>query len=184
MLERGANLNKRSVTDLTPLCHAVKYAAPDLLRELLDRGGDVQKGETLQHALDRLTDVVTVLGMPPDKGAPLDAVMYANHSGSRRLYNFINRGTPLCEAALIGNVEAVRCWLERGADASIPNPRAGRPSSVLSGRDLRDCRDPLSSTEFPPHPPSAAAASASSQSPAQNPPPAARRSRAARSAPR
>jgi ankyrin repeat protein len=123
LLERGADLNVRPVIDITPLSHAVKYATPDLLRELLDRGGDVQKGEVLQHALNRSTDVVTVLGMLLDKGAPLNAVMYANHPGSWRMYFFLERGTPLHKAATIGNAEAVRFLLDRGADPSIPNSK-------------------------------------------------------------
>ncbi|SPQ23414.1 49c22cb9-5628-4943-804e-7c10fbec3dec [Thermothielavioides terrestris] len=69
------------------------------------------------------TDVVTVLGMLLDRGAPLNAVMYANHAGSWRMYFFLERGTPLHKAATIGNAEAVRFLLDRGADPRIPNSK-------------------------------------------------------------
>lgn len=135
LLERGADLNKQPLTDITPLSHAVRYATPESLRELLQRGGDVRKGEVLQHALDRKTDVIPVLGMLLDKGALLDDVEYANHEGSWRMYFFLERGTPLCKAARMGNSEALRFLLDRGADANIPNSkgRTARESAELGG---------------------------------------------------
>ncbi len=42
----------------------------------------MKRGEVLQHALNRQTDVVTILSMLLDRGAPLDAVMYEDHGGS------------------------------------------------------------------------------------------------------
>lgn len=123
LLDRGGDLNKTPHIDITPLSFAVKNAAPDLLRDLLDHSGDVQKGEVLQYALDRNTDVVAVLGILLDRGAPLDAVMYEDHHGSMQLYFFFERHTPLCKAAAIGNAEAVRFLLERGADPDVQNSK-------------------------------------------------------------
>ncbi len=123
LLARGADLNARAHIDITPLSVAVKKAAPDLLEELLDHSGDVQKGEVLQHALDRKTDVIPVLGMLLDRGAPLDAVMYEEHPGSFQLNFIFERHTPLCKAAAIGNAEAVRFLLESGADPSVQNSK-------------------------------------------------------------
>ncbi len=127
LLERGADLNKSPHIDITPLSFAVEKAAPDLLQELLDHSGDVKRGEVLQHALNRQTDVVTILSMLLDRGAPLDAVMYEDHGGSFQLNFFFERHTPLCKAAAIGNVEAVRLLLERGADPSIQNSKGRTP---------------------------------------------------------
>jgi ankyrin repeat protein len=135
LLERGADLNKSAhidITVITPLSFAVRDAAPDLLQELLDYGGDVQKGEVLQYALDRQSDILTVLGMLLDRGAPLDAVMYEEHPGSMQLYFFRERHTPLCKAAMIGNTEAVRFLLERGADPSVQN---------FKGRTALECAE-------------------------------------------
>ncbi len=127
LLERGADLNKNDHLDITPLSIAVETAAPDLLQELLDHSGDVTRGEVLQYALDRKTDVVTVLGMLLEKGAPLDAVRYEDHAGSFQLNFFFERHTPLCKAAAIGNVEAVQLLLERGADPSVQNSKGRTP---------------------------------------------------------
>ncbi len=122
-LEHGADLNAQPYIDITPLSVAVRTSAPDLLQELLDHSGDVQKGEVLQYALDRKTDVIPVLGMLLDRGAPIDAVMYEEHPGSFQLNFMWERPTPLCKAAAIGNAEAVRFLLERGADPSVQNAK-------------------------------------------------------------
>ena len=127
LLERGADLNKSDYLDITPLSIAVETAAPDLLQELLDHSGDVTRGEVLQYALDRKTDVVTVLGMLLDNGPPLDAVMYESHHGSLQLNFFFERHTPLCKAAAIGNAEALQLLLERGADPSVQNSKGRTP---------------------------------------------------------
>lgn len=107
------------------MSYAALLAGPDLLQELLDRGGaDAQKGEVLQYALDRKTDdVVPVLGMLLDKGAPIDAIEYDSHPGSFCIHYWMPRGTPLYKAARLGNTEAVRFLLGRGADAKIPNTK-------------------------------------------------------------
>lgn len=141
LLERGADLNQSPRINITPLSFAVEKATPDLLQELLDHSGDVKKGEVLQYALDRKTDVVPVLGMLLDKGAPLDTVMYEDHGGSFQLYFFFERHTPLCKAAVIGNVDAVRLLLERGADRSIQNSKGRTPLECAERAGHRDCRD-------------------------------------------
>ncbi len=80
----------------------------------------MQKGEVLQQALKRKTDVIGVMGMLLDRGAPLNAVEYQNHPESFSAYwNIVERGTPLFKAVAMGNAEAVRFLLELGADASI-----------------------------------------------------------------
>ncbi len=123
LLERGADLNIRpESTDITPLSYAVRLADPNLIQELLDRGSaDVLKGDVLHYALKRETDVVAVLGMLLEKGAPLDAIEFDNPPGSFHLHFFLDRGTPLYNAAKMGNTGAVRFLLDRGADGRIPS---------------------------------------------------------------
>ncbi len=130
LLERGADLNQRAYTDITPLSRAVEHASPDLVQDLLDYGGDVSRGEVLYYALERKTDVIPVLKMLLDKGAPLDAVVYEDHGGSFQLNFFFERHTPLCMAADRGDAEAVRLLLERGADPTVQNSIGLTPFEV------------------------------------------------------
>ncbi|KAB5515669.1 ankyrin repeat protein [Coniochaeta sp. 2T2.1] len=105
--------------DLTPISFATEYAPPKLVQELLNRNGDVRRGEVLQYALDRPTDIVEVLRMLIDHGAPLNMTIYENHQASRSLYPFMGLGTPLHKAAEMGKADVVRFLLERKADRNI-----------------------------------------------------------------
>jgi ankyrin repeat protein len=106
--------------DLMPMSYAVQDAAPDLIRDLLDRGGDVHKGELLQHAVERPTDAIEVLGILLDRGAPLNDIMYQHHRQSASMC-ILPRGTPLHTAASLGKADTVRYLLRRGADPTILN---------------------------------------------------------------
>ncbi|KND86383.1 putative ankyrin repeat protein [Tolypocladium ophioglossoides CBS 100239] len=132
LLSHGADLNKQTYIDLTPMSYAIQFAPPDLVEELLNRGGDVQRGELLQHALDRPADTVEVLGMLLDRGALLNATMYENHDASRRLYPFMEFGTPLHKAAAMGRADVVRYLLGWKADATVRDAK---------GRTAMDCAD-------------------------------------------
>ncbi|KAL1850487.1 hypothetical protein Daus18300_012901 [Diaporthe australafricana] len=123
LLDHGADLNKQTYINLTPMSYAVQVAPPELIKTLLDRGGDVQNGELLHHALDRPTDTMEVLRILIDRGAPLNANMYENHEASRRLYPFVDFGTPLHKAAGMGNADIVRFLLERKADPTIKSTK-------------------------------------------------------------
>ncbi len=98
---------------------AIQEAAPDLIRDLLDRGGDMHKGELLQHAVDRAADTIEVLGMLLDRGAPLNQTMYQNHLQSLNMFPFLPLGTPLHAAASKGRADVVQYLLRRGADPTI-----------------------------------------------------------------
>ncbi|KAI3400052.1 hypothetical protein diail_4590 [Diaporthe ilicicola] len=138
LLDHGADLNKRTYIDLTPMSYAIQFASPELIEKLLNRGGDVQRGELLQHALDRPTDTIEVLRMLIDRGAPLNAIMYEHHEASRRLYPFIEFGTPLHKAATMGKTDVVRFLLDRQADPAIKNTK---------GRTAVECAIRTGSTE-------------------------------------
>ena len=79
LLDHGADPNKQCSIDLTPLSYAVEQASPPTVKLLLDRGGDVHKGQLLHHAVDRQTDTIEILGMLLERGAPLNSKMYENH---------------------------------------------------------------------------------------------------------
>ncbi|OIW30516.1 putative hspc200 [Coniochaeta ligniaria NRRL 30616] len=145
LLEHGADLNKSTYIDLTPMSFAAEYAPPELLRELLNRGGDVRRGEVLQYALDRPADVVEVLGMLIDHGAPLNLTMYENHQASKNLYPFMGLGTPLHKAAEMGKADVVRFLLERKADRNIRDQKGRTALQCAQTRGHKEVVDILKS---------------------------------------
>lgn len=103
---------------------AVKYAEVALVQEYLTDPRfriDVTKGDLLHYALDRKakTEVVAVLTMLLDHGAPINDGLYARHLASQNMFFFMPRGPPLQKAAEMGQLDAVRFLLERHADVSI-----------------------------------------------------------------
>ncbi|CAK7212212.1 hypothetical protein SCUCBS95973_001373 [Sporothrix curviconia] len=127
LINRGASLNARpDHIDTTGMSYAVKKASVEFVRELLDHhGGDAQRGQPLHNALCRWpqADIVAMLGVLLDRGAPLNQVMYAGDERASRNFRVIDLGTPLHDAAQKGNIEAVEYLLARGADTSIPSSR-------------------------------------------------------------
>lgn len=123
LLDHGADPNQQCAINLTPLSWAVACAPVRVIKTMFDRGADVQKGEPLQHAIDRETDIVEVLSLLLEKGAPLNKTMYQNDYQSWRLYFFMGLGTPLHKAADQGKVDAVQYLLGQGADTTIKDAR-------------------------------------------------------------
>ncbi|KAL2851371.1 putative hspc200 [Aspergillus pseudodeflectus] len=119
LLDHGADPNQQSSVDLTPLSWAVEKASLSTINLLFERGADALKGEPLHHAINRKTEVVEVLSLLLEKGAPLNGKQYENHPNSWRLYFFMGLGTALHQASCLGNVDAARFLLEKGADVSI-----------------------------------------------------------------
>lgn len=119
LLDHGADPNKPCSIDLTPLSYAVEQASLPTIKLLLDRGGDVHKGELLHHAVECQADTIEVLGMLLERGAPLNSKMYEKHYPSWRLYYFMGLGTALHKAAELGNADVVRYLVDQGADVSI-----------------------------------------------------------------
>ncbi|GIJ99537.1 hypothetical protein Aspvir_001670 [Aspergillus viridinutans] len=119
LLDHGADPNKQCSIDLTPLSYAVEQASLSTVRLLLDRGGDVHKGQLLHHAVERQTDTIEVLAMLLERGAPLNSKMYEKHYYSWRLYYFMGLGTALHKAAELGKPDVVRYLVNQGADVGI-----------------------------------------------------------------
>ncbi|KAJ5570604.1 uncharacterized protein N7459_010034 [Penicillium hispanicum] len=116
LLDRGANPNQRCEIDLTPLSYYVKYAPISNIKILLNRGGRIDQGQLLFHALERKSEVIEVLQLLLREGASLNTMMYQNHYPSWRLYYFMGLGTVLHKAAEMGNVEAVSFLVHEGID--------------------------------------------------------------------
>lgn len=68
-----------------PLSYAVERAWLHTIKLLLDGEGDLRKGQLLHDAIDRQADIIHVLAVLPEKGAPLNSKMYENHYVSWRL---------------------------------------------------------------------------------------------------
>ncbi|CAK7229925.1 hypothetical protein SEUCBS140593_007410 [Sporothrix eucalyptigena] len=142
LIAHSASLNERPRhIDFTGMSQAVEHASLPLVQELLDEyGGDVLQGQLLHHALKRgsraqsrtqpeskppaANDIVEMLGLLVERGAPLNLTLYANDGVSSYNFRISDHGTPLHEAAQMGHVEAVRYLLAQGADTSITSTRS------------------------------------------------------------
>lgn len=139
LLAHGASLNERPRhMDMTGMSQAVEHTSLDLVRELVDKwGGDVHRGQLLHHALKRksetqsgtqsaaaASDVVEMLGLLLERGAPLNLTLYADDELSSYKYRNSDHGTPLHEVAQMGYVEAAQYLLAQGADTSIVSTRS------------------------------------------------------------
>ncbi|KAJ5946134.1 hypothetical protein N7454_002973 [Penicillium verhagenii] len=136
LLDHGADPNKGCAIDLTPLSCAVRSAPISIINLMFTRGGDVQKGQLLFHAIERQSEAIEVLKILLEKGAPINATMYQNHYPSWRLFYFMGLGTVLHKAAELGKVDAVRYLISEGAELSIKdaNGRTAMECAQIRGR--------------------------------------------------
>ncbi|KAJ6088408.1 Ankyrin repeat protein [Penicillium sp. IBT 16267x] len=130
LLDHGADPNNGCAIDLTPLSCAVKSAPISVINLMLSRGGDVQKGQVLHHAIERRSETIEVLKVLIENGAPINATMYQDHYPSWRLFYFMGLGTALHKAAELGKVDVVRYLISEGADLSIKD---------ANGRTAMEC---------------------------------------------
>ncbi|RMJ26768.1 hypothetical protein PHISP_02368 [Aspergillus sp. HF37] len=99
---------------------ATQFGTVHTIKVMLgDYDGDVQTGQLLHYAAGRKIDVVDVLELLLDRGAPINQTMYENHDWSGRFHFWMPLGTALHEAGSWDNVKAARYLLSRGIDASI-----------------------------------------------------------------
>lgn len=118
LLDHGADPNQRCEIDCTPLSYAVQLASVSTIKLMLDRGGDVHKGQLLQYAVFRTTEANTVISLLVDKGAPLNATM---HQDGRTLMRFwpLSLGTALHVAAELGKLDVIQHLIHLGADTNV-----------------------------------------------------------------
>lgn len=118
LLDRGADPNRRCEIDCTALSYAVQLAPISTINLMLDRGGDVKKGQLLQYAVFRTTEVNTVISLLVDNGAPLNAAMHQDGNILMRFYP-LSLGTPLHIAVELDKMDVVQHLIHLGADTSV-----------------------------------------------------------------
>ncbi|KAJ5163761.1 uncharacterized protein N7500_005591 [Penicillium coprophilum] len=118
LLDHGADPNRRCSIDFTPLSCAVEHASLPVVCLLLNRGGDVTKGQVLHHAVARNSDTVEVLKLLIVRGAPINGIMYQDHRPSWDMYFFMGE-TSLHKAVYLRKTDVIRYLLEQGADPNI-----------------------------------------------------------------
>ncbi len=131
LLQQGASANARDEAGDTALMRAALYADADIMRELIEKGADIStRADDGTPPLIRTTHDLEKMRLLVDRGAPVDDfVMLATASvpGSRKALEllFAHGGnarsrppayTPLMAAAGAGDLDAVNCLLEHGAD--------------------------------------------------------------------
>ncbi|KAJ6101879.1 hypothetical protein N7486_004306 [Penicillium sp. IBT 16267x] len=117
-LERGANPNTRCEVDCTPLSYAVRNAPLSVIELMLDRGGDVGKGQLLQYAVCRDEELEDVMSLLVEKGAPLNATMCQDGPTLMRFFP-MSLGTALHVATEQRKTNAIRLLIHLGADTEV-----------------------------------------------------------------
>ena len=118
LLDHEANPNARCEVDCTPLSYAVRNANLSVIELMLDRGGDVQKGQLLQYSVSRDEDLEDVMTLLVNRGAPLNATMYQDDPTLIR-FAPMSLGTALHIAAEQGKSNAIRHLIHLGVDPGV-----------------------------------------------------------------
>ena len=124
--------------DLTPLSLAVETASIPIICLMLSRGGNIRKGQLLHHAVERQLDIIEVLGLLLEHGAPINSTMYEDHYPSRALFQFMGLGTAHHKAIELGKADVVRYLINQGASQTVKD---------LNGRAAMECAQTLNQWE-------------------------------------
>lgn len=138
LLDHGADPNRQCAIDLTPLSYAIESAPISIISLMFSRGGDVNKGQLLHHAIARRSENIEVLRLLIGKGAPINTTMYQDHYPSWRLFYFMGLGTALHKAAELGKVDVVRYLISEGANPGITD---------ANGHTAMECAQILNQSE-------------------------------------
>jgi len=137
LLQHGANANARDEAGDTALMRAALYADVEMMRVLVDSGAEVHvRGQDGTAALLRTTHDLDKMRLLLDRGAPVDdfaMVAAASVPGSRSTLELLlahggnGRGavpayTALMAAAGNGDLDAVNCLLDHGANVKAKTP--------------------------------------------------------------
>ncbi|EME39070.1 hypothetical protein DOTSEDRAFT_140376, partial [Dothistroma septosporum NZE10] len=129
-LSRGADPNGPCGIDTTPLSVAVHKGPLPVIQTMFAHKGTIHHGQLLHWAaLRRRDDRLAVVRLILQHGAAVNAIMYENHRDS-----FIQRkpfalGTPLHEAASIGDLEVI-ILIDHGASISVEDTRGDLPYNI------------------------------------------------------
>jgi ankyrin repeat protein len=85
---------------------------------MLDRGGDVGKGQLLQYAVCREEGLEDVISLLVERGAPLNATMCQDGPTLRRFFP-MSLGTALHVATEQRKMNAIRLLIHLGADTEV-----------------------------------------------------------------
>ncbi|KGO42211.1 hypothetical protein PEX1_025730 [Penicillium expansum] len=135
LLDHGADPNRRCNIDFTPLSYAIEHASLPIVNLLLNRGGDVTKGQVLHHAVARESDAVEVLKLLIAQGAPINGIMYRDHQPSWDMYLFMGE-TPLHKAVFLRKVDVIHYLLGEGAELNVKDVR-NRTALQCADEDIR-----------------------------------------------
>lgn len=106
--------------DKTPLSAAVQYAPLSIVEMLFANGGNIEQGQLIHSAVSRkLDDRKTMVEYLVRKGASVNAVEYQNRPETYLMREAFGLGTPLHDAAAVGDEDAVRILLSHGARTDI-----------------------------------------------------------------
>jgi ankyrin repeat protein len=137
LLQRGANANSRDEAGDTALMRAALYADVEMMRILVERGADSRaRGQDGTAPLLRTTHDLDKMRFLLERGAPVDdfvMVAAASVPGSRGALELLlahgGKGgaalpafTALMAAAGNGDLDAVHCLLDHGADVKAKTP--------------------------------------------------------------
>lgn len=127
-LARGADPNASCQIDKTCLSAAVQYGHSNVIQRLFAQGGTVRHGQLLHFSIwrdkpDRLAVVEYIL----QKGAPINALMFHDHPSSFKQRERFGLGTPLHDAAAIGDMSIVQTLLAHGASVLAKDTRGRLP---------------------------------------------------------
>jgi len=119
-LDHGADPNARCALDYTTMSVAVFSAPLAIFERLLERGGNIYRGQLLHYVAYRNTgDEIELVRRLLDFGLPIDAIKYEDDLPSYKERAMFGLGTALHRAAEFGKVDLVKYLLERGADRTI-----------------------------------------------------------------
>ena len=106
--------------DITPLSAAVQFGPLEVINLLFGHGGTTGRGQLLHYAVWRnQSDRLDIVEYVIRKGAPVNRLMYHNQPDYYEQRKAFGLGTPLHDAAALGDKDVVGLLLDEGADVSI-----------------------------------------------------------------
>ena len=145
LLKRGADPNRETAEEQTPLSFAVRCGTLDIVNLMLEAGGpeSTNHGYLLHSVIcrqlpDRLQALHFILDRVPRKA--LIELEYEGESSNKKFLSgmqnlFIGCGNPLHSAASHGLLDTVRILLEYGADPMIPDGKGRLASDLARGNN-------------------------------------------------